>query len=107
MAGYAAVVAGKLPAAHARNVARKLLLTAATRGHTTTIWLLYSCKPVQQHLDAATVENLIVQLIQSTHFDGFKLVRKLPAALQLDSAAVARLLQEALSAAAAGPTSLR
>jgi hypothetical protein len=96
IANYAAAVAAKFSAAHVPDVARKLLLTAATRGHAAALHSLASCSPVQQCLDAHTVENMIAQLIKGNNPDGFKLLCKLPAAQQLESTAVVRLLQAAL-----------
>jgi hypothetical protein len=92
----AAAEAANFPAAHAPDAARKLLLTAATRGHTKAVHRLLQCHPVQQHLDAATVENMIAPRIASNDPDGFKMICKFTAPQQLDSAAVARLLQVAL-----------
>jgi hypothetical protein len=96
MANEAAAVAVKFSAAHAPKVALKLLLTAATSGHEAAVQTLASCTPVQQCLDAATVENMIAQFIESSNPDGFDFICELPAVLQLDSAAVVRLLQAAL-----------
>jgi hypothetical protein len=96
MASNAAAVAVKFPAAQSPDVVRKLLLTAASRGHTAAVLRLASCKLVQPHLDACTVECVLAQLIERDDRRGFKLISKLPVATQLGSAAVARLLQAAL-----------
>jgi hypothetical protein len=59
MAKAAAAVATRLPAAQAPDEGRKLLLTAVPRGHTSALQQLLLCKPVQQHLDAVTAENMM------------------------------------------------
>jgi hypothetical protein len=94
-----AKAAVKFPEAHAPEVARKMLQTAATRGNLLVVQTLVSCHPMQQCLDAATVEGMLVQLIKGDNpygYVSFQRVCDLPAALQLDSAAAARLLQAAL-----------
>jgi hypothetical protein len=106
MANNAAAVAVKFPAAHVPDVARKLLLTAANRGRTAAVRRLLQSKPVLQHVDAATMEIMLADFIKGTDPDGFKLVCKVPAAIQLDSAAVARLLQAALQQSRLGFTEL-
>jgi hypothetical protein len=95
MAAEAAAAALKFPAAHVPDVARKLLLTAATRGHAAAVQTLASCTIVQQHLDARTVEVVLEQLFKGFYF-WFLRMCEVPLASQLDSAAVARLLQAAL-----------
>jgi hypothetical protein len=95
MADIAAAVAAEFPAAHVPDVARKLLLTAATRGNEAAVQALASCAPVQQCLDAGTLESVLEQSIKG-ECGCFEMMCNLPAASQLDSAAVARLLQAAL-----------
>jgi hypothetical protein len=94
MASVAAAVAAEFPAAHAPDVARKLLLTAATRVHASAVMTLASCDAMLQHLDVGTVESVLEQLIND--LGCFEMICELPVASQLDSAAVARLLQAAL-----------
>jgi hypothetical protein len=99
MAEAAAAVAVEFPAAHVPDVARKLLLTAATRGHAAAVQILASCTTVQQYLDAGTVESVLQHFIEGDYcgeHSCYELVLcDLPVS-QLDSAAVARLLQVAL-----------
>jgi hypothetical protein len=95
MASKAAAVEAESPAAHAPELARKLLLTAATRGHVAAVQTLASCAPVQQCLDTGTVESVLEQLIKGD-IACFQMVCAVPTAAQLDSAAFTRLLQAAL-----------
>jgi hypothetical protein len=96
MADIAAAVAAEFPAARVPDVARKLLLTAATRGHVAAMDTLLLCDSVWQQVDAASVEFMLTQLIKGRNLVGFELVCEWPPAQQLDSAAVARLLQAVL-----------
>jgi hypothetical protein len=95
MADTAAAVAVKFPAAHAPDVARKLLLTAATRGHAAALQTLASCALVQQHPDAGTVGKVLQQLIHG-EIRCLETICKLPAAQQLGCSVVEQLLLAAI-----------
>lgn len=96
MASNAAAAAVRLPAAQAPDVARKLLVTAATRGHSDAVGRLGFAASVQQHLDAHTMERVLEQLMIAHEPRCFKVMCSLSAGRQLGSAAVANLLQTAL-----------
>jgi hypothetical protein len=71
-------------------VARRLLLTAATRQHTEAVCGMVALPVMQQHLDAATLEVMPRQLLR--HDWCIRLLCQLPVAAELSTDAVTRLL---------------
>uniref|UniRef100_A0A383VCN4 Uncharacterized protein n=1 Tax=Tetradesmus obliquus TaxID=3088 RepID=A0A383VCN4_TETOB len=94
-----------LPAAVAQealrepDVARKLLLTAATRHHTAAV-LHMACLPgMQQHVDAATLHAVLMQIQRTDDAHVGECAQhlcRLPAAQQLSSEAVLQLMRGAV-----------
>jgi hypothetical protein len=74
--------------------ARKLLLTAAVRQHTAVIEHVIDLPVTGQHIDADTLEGMIMQLLPQAGC--LELLCTVPAAAQLSSEAAARLLLEGL-----------
>jgi hypothetical protein len=75
-------------------VARKLLLTAATRHHAAALAHLLDLPNAAQHVDAETLAAMISNLLQNE--DSIRRLCHLPAAAQLNEAAVAMLLRDAV-----------
>jgi hypothetical protein len=96
--------AADMPALLEPDVARKLLLTAATRQHAALLLspsaLQYMLRLgyLQQHVDAATLEALLQLLVLPCYntYDALNALCQLPAAAQLSSEALARLLLAAV-----------
>jgi hypothetical protein len=76
------------------DVARRLLVTAATRQHTEAVQHMVQLAYLQQNIDAATLEAMLVALLK--HNACRSALVQLPAADQLGSEAVIRLLQAAM-----------
>jgi hypothetical protein len=72
---------------------RRLLVTAATRQHAAAVTHMARLAYMQRHIDAAKLEVMLVGLLK--HNACLKLLVQLPAAAQLSSEAVIRLLQAA------------
>jgi hypothetical protein len=89
----AAAAARRLPENFTPEVARKLLLTAATRQHTEVLEMMIKLPAVQQHIDVPTLEPVLQLLIAKAKAGCAVLLLELPAAAQLPSDAVCRLLQ--------------
>jgi hypothetical protein len=71
-------------------VARKLLLAAATRQHGAALAYMLTLPAMLQHLDAATLEAMLMQLLQD--YDCVKTLCQLPVAAELSIATVTQLL---------------
>jgi hypothetical protein len=85
--------AGCLPEQLNEGIARQLLLTAAARQHTEAVLHMISLPGMQQHIDAATLEAMIMQLLHQD--ECLAHLCPAPAAAQLSSEAAVRLLLEA------------
>jgi hypothetical protein len=72
------------------TVARKLLVTAATRQHTAALMCMAELPIMRQQIDAATLEAVIRQLLK--HEQCVEALCALPAAAQLSSDTIAGLL---------------
>jgi hypothetical protein len=72
------------------DVARRLLVTAATRQHTAAVERMVRLAYMQQQIDAATLEAMLAELLK--HDGVLRELVRLPAAAHLSSDAVIRLL---------------
>jgi hypothetical protein len=73
-----------VPAQLTRSQAVKLLRTAANRNHAGALWQLLCCSPVQQHVDTALLDKMIMKLCSLKYgISGVTELLKLPAAAQL------------------------
>jgi hypothetical protein len=91
--------ARRLPALLQPEVARKLLITAATRQHIAALQHLATLAVMREHMDAATLEDVLRQLLKGfdhERFDCFGILCKAPEAAQLNSEAVQLLLLTAV-----------
>jgi hypothetical protein len=89
----AAATALDMPKLLEPNVARRLLLTAATKQHKEALEQMVQLGYLQQHVDATVLEAMLGQLLK--HRDGVECseaLLRLPTAEQLSSNAVLRLL---------------
>jgi hypothetical protein len=96
MPATAASAASLMPALLEPVVARRLLITAATRHHAAAVTHMASTTKVeymQQHIDAATLEAMLVRLLE--HYSCLRLLTRLPAATHLSIEAGMRLMQAA------------
>ncbi|KAF6261936.1 hypothetical protein COO60DRAFT_699128 [Scenedesmus sp. NREL 46B-D3] len=75
-------------------MAHKLLLAAAAREHTAAVQQMLRLAAMRQHVDAALVEAMLCQLL--AHQECVRQLCALPAAEQLSSDAVTRLLLQAM-----------
>jgi hypothetical protein len=97
--GTAAAAATDMPALLQPDVARRLLLTAAMRHHHSELQYMLRLNYLQQHVDAATIEAMLEQLVAPCYDDTYadvKVLCKLPAAAQLSSKTLSRLLLAAV-----------
>jgi hypothetical protein len=86
----AAAAARRLPELLEPDVARRLLVTAATRQHTAAVENMVTLAYMQQPIDAGTLEAMLVGLLE--HNACLSVLIRLPAAAQLSSEDVIRLL---------------
>uniref|UniRef100_A0A383VCX7 Uncharacterized protein n=1 Tax=Tetradesmus obliquus TaxID=3088 RepID=A0A383VCX7_TETOB len=94
----AAAAARRMPALLVPSVARKLLLTAATRHHTAAVLHMVGLASMQQHINADTREAMLAQLLAD--YDCVGLLWQLPIA-PISTEALVRLLLTAVQ----GPAS--
>uniref|UniRef100_A0A383WDR5 Uncharacterized protein n=1 Tax=Tetradesmus obliquus TaxID=3088 RepID=A0A383WDR5_TETOB len=98
VAATAAAALQRLPALLEPGTVRLLLVTAAMRQHSEALQHLAALAAVQQHVDAATLQTVLIELV--THADNssyVQLLRRFPAAAaQLKRSTVAELLQAAV-----------
>jgi hypothetical protein len=98
MAATAAAALQRLPSLVEPDAACRLLVTAAVRQHAAALQHMSSLAAMQQHVNGATIETVLRQLV--VHADNSNYVQLLrrfsAAAAQLDSPAVADLLQAAV-----------
>lgn len=98
VAATAAAALQRLPSLLEPSLVRRLLVTAALRQHAEALQYLSALPGVQQHVDAATLQTMLMQLV--THADNssyVQLLRRFPAAAaQLASCTVAELLKAAV-----------
>lgn len=92
----AAAAARRMPDLLQPGVASKLLLTAASRQHTAAVCLMVHLAVMQQQIDAAALEAMLLQLLWQ--HDGAQELLPLPAADQLSTDAVVRLLRAVIQA---------
>ncbi|KAF6246110.1 hypothetical protein COO60DRAFT_1242830 [Scenedesmus sp. NREL 46B-D3] len=90
----AEAVVHRLPAQLERGMAHKLLLAAAALKHTAAMQQMLRLAAMQRHADAALVEAMLSQLL--AHQESVQQLCALPAAEQLSSDAVSRLLLQAM-----------
>jgi hypothetical protein len=90
IADATAAAARSLPAILQPAVARRLLLTAATRQHTEAVQQMVALPLLQQHLDAATLEEMLRQLLWDHH--STKILCQLPVAAELSTDSATELL---------------
>uniref|UniRef100_A0A383VKT1 Uncharacterized protein n=1 Tax=Tetradesmus obliquus TaxID=3088 RepID=A0A383VKT1_TETOB len=76
------------------DVARKLLLTAAARQHTVAVHHMVNLEVMQQHINEDTLEGMLVHLLRQ--HGCVEVLLQLPAAAQLSTDAVLRLLLAAV-----------
>jgi hypothetical protein len=79
-----------VPASLQQAVARRLLLTAATRQHTDAVRILLVFPVMQQQLDAATLEVMLRQLLK--YHECIRILCQLPVAAELSPDTAAGLL---------------
>uniref|UniRef100_A0A383V5Y1 Uncharacterized protein n=1 Tax=Tetradesmus obliquus TaxID=3088 RepID=A0A383V5Y1_TETOB len=92
----AAAAARRMPALLQPGVASKLLLTATARQHALAVCLMVHLAVMQQQIDAAALEAMLLQLLWQ--HDGAQELLPLPAADQLSTDAVVRLLRAVIQA---------
>jgi hypothetical protein len=91
----AAFAARRMPELLEPDVARRLLGTAATRQHAAAIHQMVTHQQLEymtQHIDAATLEVITLDLRDYDNIAYLRLLTQLPAAAHLSSEAVIRLL---------------
>jgi hypothetical protein len=86
----AAAAASRMPALLQPDVVRRLLVTAATRQHTAAVHHMVALPAMQQHLNAATLEAMLLQLLR--HDGCINVLCQLPVAAELSTDAVTQLL---------------
>jgi hypothetical protein len=89
-----------IPADIEPAVARKLLLTAAARGHMAALKSLTSAPQIYQHINAAALEPVLLHTVGKGRAGSLVDLLILPAAQQLDSAAAETLLAAAIKCGA-------
>jgi hypothetical protein len=98
VAATAAAALQRLPSLLEPSLVRRLLVTAALRQHAEALQYLSALPGVQQHVDAATLQTMLMQLV--THADNssyVQLLRRFPAAAaQVGSIIIAEVLQAAI-----------
>jgi hypothetical protein len=82
--------ARSMPAILQPSVACRLLLTAASRQHTEAVQQMVALPVIQQHLDAATLEEMLWQLLFDHHC--IKILCQLPVAAELSTDTATQLL---------------
>jgi hypothetical protein len=96
----AAAVAPHPPHELAPADARRLLVTAATRGHINAMMALIKASAVRVHVDAPSFEQVLQHLMAAGYWQAlFKLLdnEEFPEVVQLSCASVLKLLQQAVA----------
>jgi hypothetical protein len=98
VAATAAAALQRMPSLVEPDAARRLFVTAAVRKHAEALQHLSALAAMQQHVDSATIETVLRQLVaHADNINYVQLLRRFPAVTaQLDSSAVAELLQAAV-----------